>query len=191
MNVSEEKGSWRDLKPWDRHALTLIVAGVTYIFIGITMVVRPWSGIREETLELALSVMPHSGWGVWFIVIGAFTVMSSRWPSIPKSLGYSVLTGWSVLWAGFNIIGGASNGTAAYLATGIMWVMVSFLWWVVSGFVSPPRVRKSIGYTTTSGRPAGSFDRSNLCLLDAEAGLTSPDQDSGGESSECDGDRSV
>ena len=191
MNIIEKKGNWREFKPWDRHAFTLIVAGTIYVSIGTAMVVQPKLKIREDTLELALSIMPYRGWGVWFIIVGAFTVMASRWPSIPKSLGYSVLTGWSVLWAGFNIIGGAFNGTAAYLASGYMWVMVAFLWWVVSGLVSPPGVRKSIGYITTSGCPVGSFDRRNLCLLDAEAGLTSSDQDSSGESSECDGDRSV
>ena len=185
------KPNWRTIKPWDRHAMTLTVAGVIYFAVGVTMNIKEPSDARSEILKMALDIMPYSAWGAGFGTVGIFTVISSRWPAIPKSLGYSLLTGWSVLWAGFNLVGGISTGTGSYIANGFVWCMIAFLWWDVSGFVSLPKVRKSSGHVTTSGCPVGSFDRGGLYLFDAEASLARSKSELEGESPCGNGDRSV
>lgn len=183
--------TWRTIKPWTRHAMTLTVSGAVYFAIGLTMVFQGTSIERAKSLELALDIMQYSWWGIGFSVVGIFTVVSSRWPAVPRSLGYSVLTGWSVLWSGFNLYGGLSTGSPAFVANGFVWGIVAFLWWVISGFVTLPKARMDNEPVAASGCPTGSVDRCNLSLLDAETILASPDASGAGESPSLDGDGSV
>ncbi|QDH85266.1 hypothetical protein HWC49_gp35 [Gordonia phage Kenosha] len=185
------KPKWYRTKPWDRHGLILVTAGVIYAAIGFMFTLQPATQLRSENLKLALSIMPYFGWGVGFIVVGLFTVVTSRWPLAPKSLGYSTLTGWTVAWAGFHIVGGTAADNTAYIASGFSWAMVAFLWWAISGLVSPPKERIAGGYLYTSGHPAGCGHCGTVCVCNTETGLESESPGSDGEPSGSDGARSV
>lgn len=183
---------WYSFKPWNRHSLILLTTGVIYVAIGIMFSLQPATQLREENLKFALTIMPYFGWAIGFMVVGVFTMITSRWPSMPKSLGYSALTGWTAAWAAFHIFGGAATGNTAYIASGFAWGMIAFLWWAVSGLVAPPKERTSGGgYIDANGDPIGGVDRSTLCLCDTEAGITCKPSDPDGQSSEHDGSGGV
>ncbi|QLF83749.1 hypothetical protein SEA_MAGEL_33 [Gordonia phage Magel] len=189
MRIHEPK--WYSFKPWNRHSLILVTTGFIYLAIGIIFSLQEATQLREENLKFALILMPYLGWAIGFMVVGVFTMITSRWPSMPKSLGYSALSGWTAAWASFHIFGGAATGNTAYIASGFAWGMIAFLWWAVSGLTAPPRERTSGGYIDAAGHPIGSVDRSALCLCDTEAGITCQPSDPDGQPSEYDGSGGV
>lgn len=178
---------WYAFKPWNRHSLILITTGFIYLAIGIMFSLQPATQLRAENLKFALAIMPYSGWAIGFMIVGVFTMITSRWPSMPKSLGYSTLTGWTAAWASFHIFGGAATGNTAYIASGFAWGVIAFLWWAVSGLLAPPKERTSGGYINAAGDTIGGFDRSALCLCDTEAGITCKPPDPDGQPSKHDG----
>lgn len=171
-----KKPKWYHVKPWSRHGLILTTVGVAYIAVGIMFVSQEATALRAENLKLALNVMPYTWWGIGFMVVGLITIVSSRWPFAPKSLGYSVLSGWTVAWAGFHIIGGIAAGNTAYIASGVVWATMAFLWWAVSGLVDLPRERKIGGYSSTTGHLAGCSSCGSVCVCHTKTGLESESQ---------------
>lgn len=184
--------NWYSFKPWNRHSLILLTTGVIYVVIGIMFFLQPATKLREENLKFALIIMLYPGWAIGFIVVGVFTMITSCWPSMPKSLGYRTLTGWTAAWAAFHIFGGAATGNIVYIASGFAWGMIAFLWWAVIGLVAPPKERTSgVGYIDANGPHIDVVDRSTLCLCDTEAGITCKPSDPDGQSSEHDGSGGV
>lgn len=179
---------WYHTKPWTRHGLILVTAGIIYSAIGVMYMLQPATRLREENLKFALAIMPYFWWGFGFLVVGVATIISSRWPALPKSFGYSFLSGWTAAWSGVHVFGGASTGNMAYIAAGFSWAMIAFLWWAVSGLWPPPKERMSGGYIDPVRDSISGVDRSALCLRDAEAGITSESPSSSRWASERDGD---
>lgn len=127
-------------KPWTRHGAILVVAGFAYILIGIVQIASEPSESHQEALYYALHVMSMDGWGMGFVTIGLIALISSRWPNWSKAWGYTVLTGWSAAWSSFYFAGGLLTETKIlYLGTAGLWALLAFLWWAVSGMVSPPK----------------------------------------------------
>ncbi|ADD81037.1 gp039 [Rhodococcus phage ReqiPoco6] len=158
--VEETKPRWNAVKPWNRHGLILTVVGIAYILIGVTYILAEPSEARQEALSFALSIMPYDWWGVGFVVVGIISTMSSRWPSLPRTLGYSTLTGWSSAWAGFHIVGGLSQHAThlSYAAGGLAWGLMGFLWWAISGLICPPKERGVCGRPAPFREPRCRFD---------------------------------
>lgn len=179
------------IKPWDRHALTLIVSGIVYSTLGIITIIRPTNPPDIDGLDWIYSHIPDVGWGVCFFAIGLLTTLSSRWPAISKPVGYSLLTGWAALWSGFNFFGGIFEGDVEYVVRGLMWGNIAFLWWVISGFVTIPKARLTCGYTPSYSFSIGGVDRSNLCLRDAEKSIERSKREYDNESSDVDGKRGL
>lgn len=182
---------WYFFRPWNRHGLILTTAGLVYIAVGIMFITQEATELRAENLKLALNILPYAGWGVVFIIVGCVTVVSARWPSAPKSLGYSVLTGHSAAWAGFHIFGGTAADNAAYIAAGFSWALVAFMWWAVSGLVAPPKEREIGGYPYSAWHLAGCADCGSICVCNTETGLEGKPPSTSGEPSEHDGSGSV
>jgi hypothetical protein len=129
---------WRSLKPWKRHSLVLLVAGLAYVFIGISYIYAEPSPTREVALRYALNWLPLSGWGLWFIATGLITIISSRWPPVSRTWGYTLLTGLSVAWGGFYLVGIMfGHSPITNISGAIVWGTFGFLWWAISGLVDP------------------------------------------------------
>lgn len=132
-------------KPWDRHGVILVVAGITYIVMGWIYVFRDPTSSRAEALYFALHVMPLDAWGCGFILAGMTALMSSRWPNWPKTWGYVVLTGWSSAWSTFYFAGASlTDAKVVYFGSAAIWALLAFLWWAVSGLVSPPKEEQDV-----------------------------------------------
>lgn len=127
-------------KPWSRHGAILVVAGITYMVMGTVHVFHVPSESQAEALYFALHLMSLDCWGVGFILTGLVALISSRWPNWPKSWGYVVLTGWSAAWSAFYFAGASlTDAKVVYFGTAGVWALLAFLWWAVSGLVSPPK----------------------------------------------------
>ena len=138
--MQKVKNSFLSLKPWTRHGGILLVAGIAYIVIGIVYLFTTPSETQAEALYFALNLMPLDGWALGFIATGIISLLSSRWPNLPKDWGYVVLTGWSAAWSSFYFAGATlTDAKVVYFGTAGVWALLAFLWWAVSGLVSPPK----------------------------------------------------
>ncbi|QPL14681.1 membrane protein [Gordonia phage Schwartz33] len=191
LHEEKREKKWYHVKPWSRHGLILTTAGITYVAMGVMYASQPATELRSENLKLALEIMPYFWWGIGFVVVGGITIISARWPYAPKSLGYSVLTGWSTAWAGFHIFGGLGTGNTAYVASGFSWAMVAFMWWAVSGLISPPKERTIGGVLTTPGHPGGCSHCGSICVCNTETGLEGSTEGSERDTPGIDGSRGV
>lgn len=133
---------WLSFRPWERHSLVLLVGGLVYIGVGlIFMTTTELTPSREATLALALSHAPLPTWGFIFVAGGVLVCSSSRWPSFHNTWGYMILTGVASGWSGMYLIGYifvfTHHGTLAYA---MIWGLLAFLWWAISGLVNPEQI---------------------------------------------------
>lgn len=126
------------LRPWRRHSLVLLVAGLVYIAIGISFITTEPTPARQVALALAFFWAPIEFWGGVFIFAGMMAIISSRWPPISKTWGYMVLTGLSAGWAAFYLMGIFFYHSPKQNISGTLsWGLIAFLWWAISGLRNP------------------------------------------------------
>lgn len=131
---------WKDLRPWQRHSMVLLVAGLVYVGIGysFTFTEDPPPS-RKLALHVALSWWSLDTWGFIFMGVGLLAILSTRWPARSLTWGYMALTGLSAAWSTVYFVGiwfGGSPGTN--YSGGLVWALIAFLWWGVSGLLNPP-----------------------------------------------------
>lgn len=128
----------RGVRPWNRHSLVLLVAGLVYLGIGFAYMIAGPSASREVTMAFQLSWMPLQAWGAVFALVGLASIISSRWPPASETWGYTAMTAISGGWAAFYLLGIPFFGAPIQNLTSVLvWSLVAFLWWAVSGLVSP------------------------------------------------------
>ena len=141
--MSSKNVGWDAYKPLDRQGAILIGGGVAYAAIGLDYIFDAQSASDTEAMFFALRIMPWTGWGIGFVLVGFLAVISARWPNWEKMWGYVVLTGWSAAWSSFWFAGAIiTDVNIVYLSAGALWALLGFLWWGVSGLISPPRQEK-------------------------------------------------
>lgn len=165
------KSVWTQVRPWDRHGLILLIAGLTYILIGVAYMVSEDPYVDQDQLRLALYIAPYFVWYVGFIVVGVIAMVSSRWPSTTRPIGYAALTAWSTAWAGFHIIGGLSQPiNVTYIVGGLMMGMLGFLWWAISALICLPNERGTRAELAAPYRCCDScLDSSLVCHRNVES----------------------
>lgn len=127
------------LRNWTRHSVVLIVAGLVYIFIGIAYFSIPLTADRRFALVVALNVMPIQAWGGVFVFTGCLSILSSRWPQFVELWGYMALSSLSAAWAAVYALGVLFKHTSpSNLSTVLLWSLIGFLWWAISGLRNPP-----------------------------------------------------
>lgn len=128
------------LRPWQRHSLVLTVAGISYFGTGLSYIFTTDYPARKKALVAARDWMPLYGWGYVFLLVGVLTLISSRWPAFAITWGYTTLTGLSILWCGFYLIGYLFRDAPATNFAGVLiWGLLGFLWWAISGLVNPTK----------------------------------------------------
>lgn len=128
------------LRPWQRHSLVLAVLGTVYIGVGWAYVLTDPVPTRRDSLQLALNLMPLSAWGVVWIFVGCLGILSSRWPPASETWGYTTMSGLAALWGSFYLSGVILGASMQSLSGALVWYMVAFLWWAISGLENPRRV---------------------------------------------------
>lgn len=136
---------WRAVRPWERHSLVLLVAGLVYIAIGQSLITTDLQPARAVALKFAfnwfgLDLAPEF-WGWVFIVHGAAAIISARWPPISETWGYFLLTGLSAAWALFYLMGVLfGHSPPANISGTLSWGLIAFMWWAISGLLNPSHV---------------------------------------------------
>lgn len=130
------------VKPWTRHGLVLMVGGIAFIFIGISYIYAEPNMSREVALQFALEPLglhvPLSAWGYWFAITGVITAISSRWPPVSRTWGYTLLTGLSTAWGLFYLAGVLfGDSPLTNISGAILWSVFGFMWWAISGLKDP------------------------------------------------------
>lgn len=125
------------LRPWKRHSLVLAVLGTVYVLIGLTYILTEPAPARMSTLRVALTWIPLAGWGVVWILVGLLAILSSRWPPASETWGYIAMSSLAALWASFFAASVALGGGTQALTGALVWYMVAFLWWAISGLKNP------------------------------------------------------
>lgn len=129
---------WFALRPWRRHSLVLMVAGIIYICIGLSYIEAEPTVAREVALQVASIWMPLDKWGFVFLITGIVTAISSRWPPVSKTWGYFLLTGLSAAWSGFYAWAVVFlDSPWTNMSAVLIWGVIAFLWWAISGLVEP------------------------------------------------------
>lgn len=125
-------------RPWRRHSLVLVVAGLSYVGIGNSYILAKPSEAREQALVVALSWFPLEIWGIIWILVGLVAIISARWPPIAETWGYMVLTGFTAGWSATYLTGIIfEDSPTSNLLSVLIWALVAFLWWAISGLVNP------------------------------------------------------
>lgn len=128
---------------WTRHSLILMIAGLMYAAIGYAFIVSPGYVGKDPSLKSALRLMTLDQWGLVYICCGVLAMISA-FSSIGKKVwGYMVLTAISAAWAFLYVMSVVSGGAPKLtLLSSLLWLMLAFIWWAVSGLLSPEHVKK-------------------------------------------------
>jgi len=137
------EGCWMHLRPWQRHSLVLTVAGAVYVLYGVVSLgLGHLSPDRSATLHLALHplpsvhISPYVWAGVW-VFVGLLALASTRWPPQSKTWGYAAMSGLATCWAVVYALGIPLGAPVSNIGAALVWFLVSFLWWAISGLVNP------------------------------------------------------
>jgi hypothetical protein len=118
--------------------LVLLVAGLVYVCVGLSYMFGDSPASREIALQIALHWWNFQIWGGIFTFSGLLTIVSSRWPPVSETWGYTVLTGLSVGWGCFYAAGVIfGNSPTGNLSGFLTWGLLGFLWWAISGLTNP------------------------------------------------------
>lgn len=138
------KGEWMQLRPWQRHSLVLAVAGFVYVCVGMTYLIVPLTADRTANLALAL-IVPIQWWGVLWVAVGVLSFASTRWPPQSKTWGYTTLAGLAGAWGSVYLLSVVFLHAPHVGLTGaLVWYLVAFLWWGISGLINPDDVPKVV-----------------------------------------------
>lgn len=129
------------LRPWRRHSMVLAFAGVVYILYGVNLILVAPSASRLRGLELATEVVDLPGWGAVWVLVGLLALASTRWPPTSETWGYTAMSGLAALWSAVYALGMVFLGSpSAGVAGCLVWALVSFMWWGISGLRNPDDV---------------------------------------------------
>lgn len=131
------------VRPWTRHSLVLLIAGMVYIAIGTVYIGTPVGGPTWQSLTVARAWFGLDQWAVVWFTVGGLSIISSKWPPVAEKWGYMALTALAALWGAFYILGVIFGpNTLGGAAVGLVWWLVGFMWWAISGLVSPEEIKK-------------------------------------------------
>lgn len=145
MDRYENGTRWYGIRPWSTHSLVLALSGLAYICIGIaTHFIVPY-GPRWEALVVARHWMPLDFWAGLFVLVGAATILSARWPPTADKWGYMVLSGFSAGWGAFYAMGVIFENTPVsnLSGTALYW-LIAFMWWAISRLLDPETVSRVV-----------------------------------------------
>jgi hypothetical protein len=118
--------------------MLLIVVGFLFVLAGVQYIITGPSRIRDVALATVLQIAPVYFWGGLFIVAGLLAIVSSKWPPKSEKWGYMVLTGLSSGWSATYLTSILFfNAPWANVGQVIIWAVLGFLWWGISGFPNP------------------------------------------------------
>lgn len=130
--------NWAGVRPIRTHSMVLIVAGLVYVAIGISYLTAEPTPERLRALKFALVWLDYNHWGYVWVLVGILSIISSRWPPVSETWGYTVLTGQAAAWGLFYGTGIAFGSAPNSNVSGVLsWGLIAFMWWSISRLVNP------------------------------------------------------
>jgi hypothetical protein len=134
------------VRPWTRHSLVLLIAGMVYICLGFVYVGTPMDGPTARALISARDWWSLDTWGIIWMIVGGLAIISSKWPPVAEKWGYMALTALAGGWGAFYILGVIFGpNTLGGAAVGLVFWLIAFMWWAISGLISPETIEKIVG----------------------------------------------
>jgi hypothetical protein len=128
-----------------------MVAGWAYAAMGLAYMLNGLNASRVSAMRFQLEYvflgragLPIWAWGAIFLVVGVASVISSRWPPASETWGYTAMTGLSTLWGLCYLAGIPGGAPLSNITSFIVWTLIGFLWWAISGLVSPEAQKQRI-----------------------------------------------
>jgi hypothetical protein len=132
---------WRAVRPWKRHSLALLTGGMLYVVLGLSYILVPLTPQNKGGLHIALEWASIDFWGSVFVFCGILAIISSRWPPISETWGYTVLTALSAGWSVTYMIGIWFYDASLVNWRGVItFGILGFMWWVISGLQNPGEI---------------------------------------------------
>jgi hypothetical protein len=134
------------VRSWERHSSVLFVGGLIYVFVGLTYLLEEPTAKQMDALIVVLRIAPVNVWAFVFMVTGFLTILSARFILFHQSWGYMLLCGLSAGWSAVYLIGLVVGPAllVVSLPLGLIWGLMCFLWWTISGFVNPESILEAI-----------------------------------------------
>lgn len=127
------------LRNWSQHSFVLLIGGMSFIAIGMSVGLYTPGTPRWEALILARHVMSLEHWTNVFIFVGIGALLAARWPRHSYVWGYMLLTGVSAGWSMFYFAGAFFVSEPLHnLPPGAFWAFYGTMWWAISGLSNPP-----------------------------------------------------
>lgn len=140
------------VRPWTRHSLVLLIAGLVYVCIGLVYIRTPTGSPTWTALVSAREWLSLDAWAIIWIIVGCLSMISSKWPPVAEKWGYMALTGLAAAWGTFYFLGVIfGHNTIGSSAVGLVWWLIGFMWWSISGLVSPEEIKRQIARTNGRG----------------------------------------
>lgn len=140
------------VRPWTRHSLVLLIAGLVYVCIGAVYIRTPVDSPTWHSLVSAREWLSLDGWGIVWVIVGFLSIISSKWPPVAEKWGYMALTALAAAWGAFYFLGVIFGpNTIGSSAVGLVWWLIGFMWWAISGLVSPEEIKKQIARSNGRG----------------------------------------
>lgn len=140
MVRERKRDKYLGLRPWTRHSTVLLVAGAFYFILGLLYILGR-NAVEAKSAAYLFSKWFDLNWlgSVWMFV-GTLTIISTVWPPISKTWGYSIMTGLSAAWASFYAVDIVfMDGPVWQINGALMWGFIAFMWWAISGLVDPEK----------------------------------------------------
>lgn len=135
------------LRPWRRHSVVLGVAGLVYLLYGIALFTLDPTTTRVNGLVVALEVMDYDSWGIVWTVVGLAAIASTRWPPQSETWGYALMEFLAAFWAACYFLAMVfALAPASNVTGGLVWTMIAFLWWAVSGLSNPDDMHRPVRF---------------------------------------------
>lgn len=144
---------WATLRPWQRHSMVLAVAGGVYVLVGASYLLIDLTPDRAASLQLALAIAPIQAWASTWIVVGILALVSTRWPPASKTWGYSAMTGLAAWWGAVYLLSIPLGGPVTAVTGTLVWWLVGFLWWGISGLLNPDDIPRTVLDPATGATP--------------------------------------
>lgn len=128
---------------WTRHSIVLSVAGAIYVVIGLAFFLAPKGTDKAPSLKTAVRFLSLNGWGAVFVVCGVLALLAAFSTLGHKTWGYMVLTGLSSGWATLYVAAVVfEHAPVVSLISALTWTLLAFVWWGVSGLISPEHLNQ-------------------------------------------------
>jgi hypothetical protein len=117
----------------NRRGAVLLLFGIEFIIIGLSMTLQPASTEAVRAYAVADHLYGIPAWGIGWVTCGAIGCMTAWWPTRRDDLGFLLMAAYALLWGGMAVGSWYSYGAERGWVAGLLWCVHALLLFIVSG----------------------------------------------------------